>query len=486
VLKQLTDQAGLVTLISLIIAFKVAFLALYGPIHMPDSAGYAQFADLIWADRSWIFDVDLDRSDSVFRIIGYPAFLALMKAMSPGAWDWLAVGMQGGFSLVATVYVYRLANALNVGLLITLCVTFAHGLGQAFMLDQCILSDSLNASFLIILACHVGIAIIDRRRPSLIETAGLGTLMVAAFLMRESGNYFQVLYWPMIGYWALRVMDTKLKSVAMMVAFILPMVLGVEAYQSWNQMRTGERFITTGASTAMFFPSVYLEQRGVSVFAHDPLLKDMKPLPQIPSTVRALRTTVIPHLMQEHGFTILDVARHGHAMFRDNWQNHPLEMLALTASHIRRDQAQLSVMPIGTLDRTVLWATAQSAFPAPGKLWGNLVNEYRVDQVLMVAGRTIERLVSMVLTLAFVVGAPVLFLREGLRERFAIRRYDPTVVLTALYWLLYCGYTFIYAMIHMEVRYLMPVIPLSTIGAISVLTIVGKMVFPKLLNSEKT
>jgi len=484
--KQFTDQAGLVTILALILVFKAASLTLYGPIHMPDSAGYAQFADLILADNSWIFVEDLERNASSFRIIGYPAFLALMKAISPGTWDWLAVSVQGVFSLVATVYVYRLAKVLNASLLIALCATFAHGLGQAFMLDQCILSDSLNASFLIILACYVGIAIIDCRRPSFVETAGLGTLMVAAFLMRESGNYLQVLYWPMIGYWALRVMDTKLKTVMMLVAFVLPMFLGVEAYKSWNQMRTGERFITTGASTAMFFPSVYLEQRGISVFANDPLLKDMGPLPQIPSTVQALRTTVTSHLIQEHSFTILDVARHGYTMFRDNWQNHPLEMLALTVSHIRRDQTQLFVMPIGTLDRTVLWATTRSTFPAPGKLWGNLVNDYRVDQVLMVAGRTVERLVSMTLTLAFIIGAPVLLLREGLRERFTIHRYDPTVALVGLYWLMCWGYILVYAMIHMEVRYLMPVIPLSMIGGITALIIFGKIVFPNLLNSEKT
>jgi len=481
-----------VVVFGILIALKLSVLLVLGPIHTPDSAGYAQFANLIVTTRDWMVNEHLDwdmslaggEPKTIFRAIGYPLLLALAKTISPDNWDWLIVFVQIPLSLVATVYVYRLAHQLTKSLYAALFIAFAQGSSQALLMDQCILTDSLNASLLLIMLCHVGLAILNNRRPSWLEAATLGGLVMIAFLLREAGTYLQILYWPIILYWAVRTMDNKMQAVALVVVFAIPMTIGIQGYKSWNEMRTGERFVTVGGSSAMFFPSIYLEQRGISIFADDPLLSDMGPLPNMSSTVGIIRRTVITHLLQAHDFNMVDIARYGMSNFLNIWLKHPVDMSILTLSHIREKQAMQAFMPIQSVDRTVTWATGQSAFPAKNQLWTNVKEHHRIDQLLMVAGRSISKIVSIVISAAFVFGVPIVMIRSFSTARFRLSAYDPATVLMTLYWLVYLGYTFIYAMIHLEMRYLMPVTPLSIIIGVTLITAIGRKHLSSKLYSE--
>lgn len=479
-------HSGLVTVFSAILAFKIALFLQIGPIFTPDSFGYSQLAAHLLAGSDWLIREHLDwnlnapngEPVTIFRILGYPLILALAKSLSSQTWAGWIIGIQGVLSLVATFYVYRLTIKLSNSNLVALFVAFAHGTGQTLLFDQCILTDSLNASFLLLMLCHVGLGILNDRRPSYIEAAALGTLVMLAFFLREAGSYLQVLYWPLILYWGLRVLNTKVQALLLVAVFALPMMLGVQAYKSWNEMRTGVPFITVGGSTAMFFPPVYLEQRGVSVFADDPLLGDMGPLHQSNSTVAIIRRTIITHLIREHNFDMHEVAQYGMSNFLRYWQTHTLEMGALTLSHIREKQALLPVMPISAIERAVLWTSGLSPFPAKGQLVSNLVNDYRVDQLLMVGARTIAKIISIIITMAFILGVPFVAIRSIRHNGIMLNAHDPSIVLASIYWLIYFGYTFVYAMIHLEMRYLMPVAPLTLIIGVTLLTTLARTYGP--------
>lgn len=159
---------NLLILLLALIVVKTAFLVILGPVHTPDSRVYSEFAGHMFIDTGWLREVDLNKfwqPLTAFRIIGYPLLIATAKTITPMYWDWLLVLAQFSLSLVATAFVYRLAVRLIGNVKIALFAAAAHGLGQGFVMDQCILTDSLNGSLLVIMASYVGIAVLDKKTP---------------------------------------------------------------------------------------------------------------------------------------------------------------------------------------------------------------------------------------------------------------------------------------------------------------------------------
>ena len=223
-------------LLALLAGIKIALLVILGPIHMPDSNGYQRFADLIVAGDGWFTTVDLAgpiRPLTAFRVAGYPLLLAAAKRIAPVHWDWIVVAIQMLLSLVATTFLFRLASRLCGSVALGLFAAAAYGLGLSLVMDQSIVTDSLNSSLLVIVAAHAGIGILERRTPHVLEMLGLGILVLLAFLLREAGSYLQFLYWPLILFWAAA--DGRsggwLRPALLMLVFAAPMFVGVEAYE---------------------------------------------------------------------------------------------------------------------------------------------------------------------------------------------------------------------------------------------------------------
>lgn len=452
-----------------LIGIKATGLWAYGPIMTPDSSGYTAYADIILSNRDWLSQSTMRGSILAFRSIGYPMVIATARIIAGDAWMWLIIYAQLILSLIASLYVFRLTKHLSGHLKLALFAAFCHGIGQTIVLDQCILTDSLNASFLLILSCHVGLAILDRRKPSLFEVGGLGCLVLAAFLMREAGDFLQYLLWPLIVYWGIASGLGKFRAVILVLIFAMPMLMGTQAYKYWNEVRTGNRFITTGAQTAMFFPMLELERRGTHVFAQDELLKDMEPFgPWDITTLGEQATRINAHLYSQHGFDDIDVARYAMNFFFQTWRDYPVDMAIVTLSQLRAKQSVLAFMPVEAVVQLREWATGNRPWPAKGTLWKAVFEDGRIDQLALVTGRGISRGVSMVILLAFLIGAPLLFLREVQHGHTKIEAYDVTISLMFLYWLIYLGYTSAYVLVHLETRYLMPAEPLSMVAGLAV------------------
>ena len=446
---------------------KLVSLWVYGPVFLPDGTVYSRIADYMLSSPDWLYQGDFSgyhQPLTFYRVIGYPAFIAAMKSLSPDGWVWLVIGVQYLLSLTATLYVLRLAAILSGRLAIGIIAALAHGLGLALVLDQCILTDSLNASLLLILLCHTGIAILEKRRPTLLEIALLGSLVLLAFLFREAGSFLQILYWPLILYWGFLSHPGKLRPVLMLAVFALPMVLGAEAYKSWNEFRTGKRFITTGGQTAMFHPALGLEKIGVPVIAQDELLHDMEPLLPVASTAPAYNLARINrHLGEVHGFDAEEIARYGMSSFRRYWLERPLDMIRMTLSQLREKQAFIAFMPVESFTRLEFLTAGEQPWPPKGTLWTKVMDEGRIDLMALVAARDLSRLLSLALSVFFLLGPPLVFLRAFARNKLKFRDYHPAALLIFLYWLVYLGYTFAYAMVHLELRYLLPVEPLVVV-----------------------
>jgi len=467
------SHRNLVVLLLALAAVKLGLLLAIGPVHTPDSDWYIDIADFISGDRGWLRAVDLNgfwQPPTAFRILGYPALIAVAKTMSPAYWDWLVVLVQFGLSIVATRFVYLLAVRLANSEKVALFAAAAHGVGQGFVMDQCILTDSLNASILIMVASILGIAVMDKKAPTVRAVAGLGTLVLGAFLLREAGSVLQYLYWPLVLYWIVTCSRGRARGAVLMLAFMAPMVAGVQAYKAWNQMRTGERFVTTTAQVTLFQPSVELETRGIPVFAGDALLAGMAPLVHFNAThLMDNLYKINEHLAKQQGLNALEISAYGYAHYFENWRTRPRDMLRFTLANFRGKQAFLAFMPAESLNQLITWSGGANLAPAKGRLWSNLFENGRVDQLVMVGVRGVSRALSALITLAFLIGVPIITFREAQQKRRNLMAYEPKVVLMQIYWLMYFGYSFAYAMVHLEMRYLMPVEPLSMLIGMTVL-----------------
>jgi len=477
------DNRQFVGLVVLLIIIKVIGLVVYGPIHAPDTPDFTRFADVILNESSWLHHEDLNQGASPptsFRAIGYPLVIAFAKSLSTSNWPWIVIGIQLTFSLIATAFVYRLAKMLSGRQWVALFAALCHGVGQNVVLDQTIFTNSLNASLLLIMACHIGISVLSGKQLSVWQSATLGAIVLAAFLIREAGLYLQVFYWPLVFFWSIRSNKSLLRAVYLVAVFAAPTMIGAEAYKSWNEYRSGERYITTPAQVAMFFPALKLKWRGIETISKDPLLSNMEPFEdwrgvssdaQIIGTRDEYMIRITNHMRQFHGYNHVEVARFLTSYFYRNWIDYPRDMMLVTLSNIKPKQLFLAFRPLETAIQLRLWATAEWPWPQWSDLWDTIMNDgdRRLGLLALIVFTATSRVVSTIILGAFFVGVPILVFREVLARRWNLYDCDPARIWMFLCLILYLGYTFTYALVSLELRYFMPVSPLAMIIGITLL-----------------
>jgi hypothetical protein len=452
-------------------AIKLGFLIALGPVYLPDSKNYVQFADAILSGGSWIHALDLNEQaipPTAFRVIGYPALIALFKAVFGGGWDWALILAQFALSLAATAAVWRLAWRLSGRSWVAVVAAFGQGLGLAFTLDQCVLTDSLHSALLTLVTATLASSVVDGRAATFGRALGLGGLLLAAFLLREVGAVMHVALWPLAVAWCLTGRPPLPRATLVFIVFLTPLMLGIQGYKAWNQYRTGERFITTVGETAMYHPMLDLARQGHPVFAEDPLLAGADLLPLHPNPGVSF-TRIIRHLRQQHGMNALEIARHGNDLFYEHWRRYPLARAKIYLGRLSPRYAFLPLMPLSAPERLSRWAGGPTPFPKPGELWDNLRDHGRVDQVALVGLRTAFRLISAVLTAVFVIGGPVLIFRALRRGNWRPRTLEPREVAIGALWLFIAAYPAVYALVYLEDRYLAPVIPFVTVIGLTLL-----------------
>ncbi|MEP4860488.1 MAG: hypothetical protein ABJV68_13145 [Paracoccaceae bacterium] len=452
-----TQTRALWAMLVILAAVKAGFLAVLGPVFLPDSDDYVLFANAVLAGGDWLRSLDLHSELlplTAFRVIGYPALIALFKVLFGGAWDWFLIALQMILSLGATAMIWRLTLRLTGRMWPAAVAAAAQGLGLAFVLDQCVLTDSLHAALLTFLAAHMALGLLDRRAPGMVEALGLGLILLAAFLLREAGAVMHLALWPLILTWTLKTGGGLRRTGIVLVVFLLPLMLGIQAYKSWNQMRSGERFVTTVAQTAMYHPVLDLARRGLPVFAEDPLLSDapgLLPLHPIPGVTF---TAINRHLKTAHGMSALAVARHAETLFYDHWRRHPLDRASIYLGRMDPRYAYLAFMPLSGPERLSLWAGGTTPFPGPGEIRRNLFEHGRVDQALLLAARTLARLISTVLTAAFLIGVPIVVIRSLARGAWRPSALETRPLTFAALWLFALAWPAVYALVYLEDRYL--------------------------------
>jgi hypothetical protein len=439
---------------------KLVLVFVYGPLVQPDSAGYITFADTILTGTDWLHDRPGGGGEDSYRTIGYPALIAAAKLVAGPSWGYVVILVQAAASLAATVLVYGAAGTASGRVWLGLTVAAAFAGSGMLVYDLHILTDALYGSIL-----AAAIALLVRSacfRPGGTGGAAVaGALLALAFLVRDFTLYLLPALAPLA---ILSVMRLSLAPVARAAGLALvfaPVVVLAAGYAGWNLYRSGEAYITTAGQTAALLPLVRAAERGVPVFDGETPL-DRAAAARLSGQGYA-DVLAINRDLAVQGMSALEVNRMVRARYMAMLAAHPMEFAAMALRELRLERR------VARLTNPLRSAYELDAF-ARGETVRNgsvrFAEARAAGSALPVIVVGAERAVTLVVTVAGalgVIGLPLALIAAPLtRGRFV----PPDPLLASALWLVYMGSAATYALVSLEDRYLLGVVPWMVLVAL--------------------
>ena len=447
---------------AIVIAVKLGVLLAFGPATQYDTTDYVGYADAILSGEFRHVDLATDPMPiTLRRPIGYPAVIAAAKIVVGSYWAWAVVLFQYVVSLLATAMVYRLARAFHLGVWLSVSVVAAQATAMQFVVDQAVLSDSLTGSTLTIATCLLGLIALRREPVSLLEYLGAGALIATAFLMRDVIAYVAVGLVPLAAAAALAERSRLRQLVAGALVF-LPLIATNIAYVEWNRTRVGAPVVTSTSQAVLIGALIEAAHFDHSVFSGSTpidevgrvLLKDME------AGRHGYEVDATVDLHRDYGWDAIRMSHEVTQAYLRAWRDHPRAMIFHIFHHISETQLHQAVRPIETVRDVLLWNTgsshdfgAERAVKA-GNWW--MIPAVIANWLVMTA--------SVFVFGAFLVVTPIRFLREGWTAETSV---------SAGFWCFYLAVGLLYAAVHLEPRYLTPVVAGSiVVGVVNIVRVI--------------
>jgi hypothetical protein len=165
-------------------------------------------------------------------------------------------------------------------------------------------------------------------------------------------------------------------------------------------------------------------------------------------------------LHRDYGWDAIRMSHEVTQAYLRAWRNHPLAMIFHIFHHISETQLHQAVRPIETARDVLLWNTGSSHdFGAEravknGNWW--MIPAVVANWLVMTA--------SVFIFCAFLVVTPIRLFREGWTAETAV---------SGGFWCFYLAVGLLYAAVHLEPRYLTPVVPGSiVVGVVNIVRVI--------------
>jgi hypothetical protein len=462
---------------TLVAILKVSLVAIYGPIFVPDTSGYTAVANEILNSNAWLNDAQLSAGPFpplAIRMIGYPAVLAAAMKIGGPLWPYLVVALQFTMTMAALWAIYALGNALRLPWELALFAVVAFATSDQLVTDQCILTDSLNADFIIFAVCILAHGAGSDRPLSLWGAAAAGALLVPAFLLREAMPFLATTMLPLVVVRCFRDWSgtAAIRAILACALVLLPLLGTAEIYQAWNRHRTGERFVTTSAQLTLMLAQIIAAKHDHQVFDGDtPVDRAAR---QKVRNYDFADITPINRALIEQGYRPTEIARMSQAHYFATWRTKPLAMLHVLRDRTSEHAAKLAFHPLAASCDLIEWATKIRQCPDYRDLLRAARSAFShepLGQPIFFLFETCELAISIGVFSAFVLGAPLLWVSSWRRHGW--QRAGREAVILAL-WAMYLGWFVLYAVVNMESRYMNPVLPFSILGGLIVWQELGR------------
>jgi 4-amino-4-deoxy-L-arabinose transferase-like glycosyltransferase len=447
---------------ALIVAVKLGVLLAFGPASQNDTTDYVGYADAILSGQFRHVDLATDSMPiTLRRPIGYPAVIAAAKIVAGPYWRWAVVLFQYAVSLWASAMVYRLARAFHLGVWLSLGVVAAQATAMQFVVDQAVLSDSLTGSTITIATCILGLITLRREPVSLLEYLGAGALIAAAFLIRDVIAYVAIGLVPLAAAAALAE-RSRLRQLAAGALVFLPLIATDLAYAEWNRTRVGAPVVTSTSQAVLIGALVEAAHYDPTIFAGSTPIDDVgrRVLKTMEAGQSGYEVDASVFLRRDYGWDAIRISHEVTRAYLRGWLDHPWAMIRHVFHHISETQLHQAVRPIETVRDVLLWNTGSSHdFGAEravrnGNWW--MIPTVTANWLFMTA--------SVVVFCAFLVVTPIRLVREGWTAETSV---------SIGIWCFYLVVGGLYAAVHLEPRYLTPVVAGSiVVGVVNIVRVV--------------
>jgi hypothetical protein len=426
-----------------LIGLKLALLLWIGPLTSPDIGGYTAIAKAMCSGVYW---GPLDLSDPeaagiTARAPGFPALLALAGRLAGASADWLVALAQIGLGIAAAAALYRFALTLLDNRLAALLVAAAYATGLPLVLDQTLLTDGAYASLIVLFLSLMGTVAASHARVDYAVVLLIGMLPAAGLLLRESTSQAMVALLPAVACFAWAARAGLPSRLAVIAALIVPLAATGATVSAFNAWRTGTPFYTSGLRTALLVPLVQMQARGVPVFAaDDPVVRVLAE--EIGEWRNEAIYAAVPRAERRLGMTAMAMSDAVRALFLQSVSAHPGAYAALVVAELRPRYFALSVVPAASLGTLVASRAGELVSVAQS------IPEGGVPRFFVLGAYGATAVIAAVAWLAMAAGLPALALwraRGGIDRRLTL-----LLALAAAH----LGFFLLYAMVHIEARYL--------------------------------
>ncbi len=448
-------------------AVKLIAIFAIGPVYYPDSGEYRDIARLILSGTQWLHDSGFNSAalpPTVFRPLGYPLILAGVTALTGDFAMPVVIALQSLLSLIALWCVLRVAvQIFGPAGLWPAFVALAWTGSVAFLFDLAILTDSLYGSLFVIVVFSAISAWLRSEPLTVAAAAALGILWGYSMWIRGVGLVFTplVLVPFLIVAWRHR----RAGSMAL-IAFLVPAAALAGVYMGWNHYRTGHAFIATSGQVTFLQPLFEMGKRGEKNMLSgdgpvDRLVRAEAPNFSFEELVRVNRL-----LFEREGLNPRQSEAAQRAAYFTEIADHPVALLRNVLRNLGPKLAQIALDPFYTWNEVGQTIGGVRVLTGTGEWLERIRAEPRFSDIALFAAAYLWRTLAYVAFAGFVLLPVLLVLFPASR---------PMKSSAFLYlWLLFVGLAGLYALIHLENRYLLPVIPAALIGIAGAVEIVKR------------
>jgi hypothetical protein len=442
-------------------------------IFWPDTGGYLGYADFI-LEQGNIFAKEKFGLAAIqttyFRMFGYPVFIAISKILFGDFWPKGLVILQFLISAVASFYVYRFSRLLNLSKGFSLFVCFSYATGAGLVFDFSILTDSFFASFLV-MALFYAVRSVSKERHIAYRDLFLSTFfLICCLLLREGAFVLSLCFMPWFILGALKETGGffmgSVRFVKLCISFYAPLITIVIFLQMWNHSFSGYYFLATGMQAVYF-------QRPIEL-VYDGLLSPGM-MDYLPNDYQSAAEAVFKK------FVFYEIIHFNDLLYK-NFDLNAIQILEIGKHfYMKLWMAEPGLMFLGVLKKMKFLLFLEQSFRPLGFFkdlskytdyftWVSFRNlrlgkitgaDISVGTYLLYVGNMLTQAFSLCVGFAFV-GLPLVTwyaFARGLIKRIDVLNH---LSLWFTVWIFYG----VYALIHVEIRYMIAIIPLMFIGGI--------------------
>jgi hypothetical protein len=322
----------------------LAALLVYGVVQTPDSGGYLDYAREI-AAGSVPSGAALLTGDpiSLYRMGGFPALLAALQGWFPVQWALVLVAGQIGAQAAVAVAAWRTALRLGAGPVTAVVAALLPAIGFAVVANVCVLTDAFYS------AAVAGAAFALVLRPDARGALLAGVLLAAATSFREATIFYVLAFLPLAA--------LSQRRLLCMALVLLPCWGVAGAQVGWNISRGAGPVLTTSKQIVMVQALLPLIADHVPVYADDPVLAAAAT--NTIDVAGYARIDVFEQDLRAQGLTPQQIAKRATAAYARAWRLYPGRMLGATVADFRTNYLYMTFQPQETVATLQVYTTGQ-------------------------------------------------------------------------------------------------------------------------------